>query len=119
MDWLYHLLWPLFQLCSDSQALALSGSSPLQVASSNDGPVYQFPAFAWSLSVCPTPLMHVVLLLSVLGVLTGLAIVISGLVRVSRAIFSSAEEPGLGHLVEDTYQELEDASWAYLWRNRR
>ncbi|MBA2678491.1 MAG: hypothetical protein H0U76_08890 [Ktedonobacteraceae bacterium] len=116
MAWLYH--W-LFEVCTDAPAVTLPGHFTLQLTCPNHGPVYNVLNPTWIVPICPTITLHVVLLLSLLGMLAGVAIVSYGLVRVKRAVFSSTVQPSVGRLVGETYQELEDASWEYLRRRRR
>jgi hypothetical protein len=109
----YQWLWPLFEPCTTANALAMSGLSPLQVRYGNGGAVYTFNGpMAWTLSVCPTPMMNLVLLLAVLGVV----LIVVGIVWFIRTVLWPAPQAPLDLIVDETYQQLDRAADDYLKR---
>lgn len=113
---LFQWLGPLYEPCTGFPQLQLTYDTPLRIFS--QGMLwYDFTSpVTMTMAVCPTTMLYVLLVLAVLGLLAAVIFTI-GLFR--QTLLPEPAQPSLQALLEETFQELDDASWEYLSRIRR
>lgn len=116
----YDLLWPLFELCSDPQALRLPHNIVVQVNELVDSKVvdsYELPVDL-VLSLCPTPTMDVLLLAAALGWVLILGLFVWSLGGLVGMVMGQPAQPSAQmqaqQIVEAVVQEVDELSEEFL-----
>jgi hypothetical protein len=110
----YNVLWPLFEPCSEPQALRLPYS--VLVRMQNAGGSYDLP-LDLVLCLCPTPTMDVLMLIAGLGVVLVFGLVI-WLLASAVTVPPSLPSPQMQtqQIVETVLQEVDQLSEEFLRR---
>lgn len=113
---LFQWLGLLYEPCTGVPQLQITYESPLRIF--YQGALwYDFATpVTVTMAVCPTPVLYSLLVLAALGLVAAVVFTVGLFIRM---LFPRTAQPAWQTLVEETVQQLDDASWEYLRRVQR